>query len=212
MDRQTTIRTLSEAAREQAGYVTTGQAKRLGVGSDLAPMARRGDLRRVSHGVYALPGSFPTPREHTIAAWLRLVGDRLPWDSTPPPAVASHTTAADIHGFGTFTPEPPSFTVARRRFQPADDSVHLYTAHLELSEWEWSTLPEAVRLPVTTPARTIVDLAFAGEERGHVLDALEDAREAGLLTYEEVAEAVMRRRRRRGRGSASWLASVVSAK
>lgn len=210
MDRHTVVENLSEAAREQAGYVTSAQAKRLGVHSDLAAMARRGDLRRVSHGVYALPGSFPGPREDTIAAWLRLVGDRLPWDKTEPSAVASHATAASIHGFGTFVPASPSFTVERRRFQPPDGSVRLYTAQLDPADWAWFSLPEPIRLPVTTAARTIVDLAYAGEERAHVLDALEDAREAGLVSEDALAEAVGRRRRRRGRGSVAWLASALA--
>ena len=202
---------MSELAREQAGYVTTAQAKRLEVDDDaLGRLARRGDLRRVAHGVYALPGSFPSPREDLISSWLRLTGDRLPWDRTPPAAIASHTSAAAIHGFGTFSPTAPTFTVTRRRFQPQDDSMRLYTAKLEPVDWEWTVLPEGVQIPVTTAARTIVDLAFAGEERSHVLDALEDARDAGFLNDAAVADAVRRRRRRGGRGNVGWLASAVA--
>lgn len=208
MDRGT-IDKLGEAAREQAGYVTTAQAKRLGVSADLAALARRGDLRRVGHGIYALPGSFPGPREDAIAAWLRLVGGRLPWERSEPTAVASHATAADILGFGTFVPTSPAFTVRRRRFRPPDGSVRFYTAHLDPADWKWFRLPEGIELPVTTPARTIVDLAYAGEERGHVLDALDDARDAGLVTDDALAEAIGRRRRRRGRGSVGWLASSL---
>lgn len=213
MDRHRVIEALSDIAREQAGYVTTAQARRLGVpGDNLARMARRGDLRRVRHGVYALPGSFPGPREDVVAAWLRLVGDRLPWDRASLPAVASHTTATEIHGFGTFPPASPTFTVPKRRFQPPDRSLRVYTAQLEPVDWEWVVLPEGVRMPVTTPARTIADLAFAGEEQGHVLDALAEAREAGLLNEADVAAAVSRRRRRRGRGSVGWLAAALSAR
>jgi predicted transcriptional regulator of viral defense system len=173
-------------------------------------MARRGELRRVSHGVYALPGSFAGPRERIIAAWLRLVGERLPWDRTPAPAVASHGSAATIHGFGTFPASPPAFTVAKRRHQPADDSIRLYTALLEPIDWEWATLPEGIEIPATTVARTIVDLAFSGEEKGHVLDALAEAREAGLVDHQDVAEAVTRRRHRRGRGNLQWLGAFVA--
>jgi predicted transcriptional regulator of viral defense system len=211
VDRQRAIELLSDVAREQAGYVTTAQAKRLGVpGDSMARMARRGDLRRIRHSVYALPGSFPGPREDVAAAWLRLSGDRLPWDRASFPAVASHTTAAAIHRFGTFSPASPTFTVAKRRFQPPDESLRLFTAHLEPVDWGWVVLPEGMRLPVTTPARTIADLAFAGEEHGHVLDALAEAREAGLLTDADVVAAVSRRRRRRGRGSVGWLAAALS--
>jgi predicted transcriptional regulator of viral defense system len=211
MDRHAAIKLLSEPAREQAGYVTTGQAKRLGLKTgDLVGMARRGDLRRVIQGVYALPATFGGPREDVIAGWLRLVGERLPWDRELPSAIASHATAASIHGFGTFPPTAPTFTVMRRRFQPPDGSIHLYKAHLDPEDWEWSVLPESVNLPVTTPARTVVDLAFAGEDPAHVLDALAEARERGLVDDATLVDAIDRRRSRGGRGSVSWLADLVS--
>lgn len=211
MDRHAVVERLSEVAREQTGYVTTAQAKRLGVKTDdLVRMARRQDLRRVGHGVYAFPGTFDSPRANTIVAWLRLSGDRLPWDETDPAAVVSHASAAAIHGFGTFVASAPTFTVFSRRFQPPDESIRLYTARLEPEDWKWVVMPEAIELPVTTPARTVVDLAFAGEERDHVLDALAEAREAGLLNDEAVGEAVERRRARRGRGSIGWLDQVIS--
>jgi predicted transcriptional regulator of viral defense system len=161
--------------------------------------------------VYALPGSFAGPREDVIAAWLRLVGNRLPWDITPPSAIASHATAASLHGFGTFAPAATTFTVARRRFQPPAGSVRIYTARLEPLDWQWVTLPEGIRMSVTTPARTIVDLAYAGEEHGHVLDALAEARELGFVSDETVADTLARRRARRGRGSVDWLAAALSS-
>ena len=201
---------LAAVAREQAGYVTTAQARRLGLKSgDLGRMARRNDLRRVRHGVYAFPGSFPSPREETVVAWLRLHGDRLPWDRGDPAAVVSHASAADVHGFGTFVPAAPTFTVFRRRFQPADESIRIYTARLDPTDWQWVLLPEGIKLAVTTPARTVVDLAFAGEERDHVLDAVAEAREAGLADDDEIGEAVDRRAARRGRGSIRWLRDAV---
>lgn len=107
--------------------------------------------------------------------------------------------------------DPPTFTVTRRRFDPGDDSVQLYTARLEHLDWNWTVLPESIRIPVTTAARTIVDLAFVGEDRSHVLDALEDARDAGLVDDIAVADALKRRQQRRGRGSAAWLAGVLLA-
>ena len=212
MKRQAAIERLSDVAREQAGYVSAAQAGLVGVnGDDLTRIARSGDLRRVSRGVYALPGSFGGPREDVIAAWLRLLGNHLPWEGAPPSAIASHTTAASLHGFGTFAPATPTFTVSRRRFQPRDGSVRTYTAQLEPVDSQWVALPEGIRMPVTTPARTIVDLAYAGEEHGRVLDALAEARELGVLSDESVADALARRRARRGRGSAGWLHAALSS-
>ena len=181
-------------------------------GDDLVRLAKMRDLRRVSHGVYALLGSFAGPREETIAGWLRLVRDRLPWDRSPPPAVVSHASAASIHGFGTLVPVSPTFTVQRRRFQPSDKSVRLSSARLDPIDWEWVALPEGVQLPVTTAARTIVDLAFAGEDRGHVLDALAEALEGGSLDEAAFAEAVERLGRRPGRGTVTWLADALPSR
>jgi hypothetical protein len=101
--------------------------------------------------------------------------------------------------------------MTRRRYDPGDDSVELYTARLEPQDWSWTVLPESIRIPVTTPARTIVDLAFVGEDHSHVIDALEDARDAGLVDDVAVADALKRRLQRRGRGSAAWLAGVLRA-
>jgi hypothetical protein len=89
--------------------------------------------------------------------------------------------------------------------------MNLYTAALEPADWEWTLLPEGMRLPVTSAARTIVDLAFAGEDRSHVVDALDDARDAGLVDDTRVKQALARRTRRGGRGSAAWLAKQLHA-
>ena len=201
MNRSDVIRTLSDVAREQAGYVTSAQARELGLKApDLVRLADQGDLRRVAQGVYALPGVFPSPREPTIAAWLRLLGPRLPWVPAPPAAVASHTTAAALRNLGTLQDDVPTYTVARRRYQPNDDSLQLHVTILDTPDWEWVDLPEGIRIPVTTPARTIVDLAWAGEDHDHVLDALDDALSQELTTPDEL-----------GKRSIAAAAAVVAA-
>lgn len=124
--------------------------------------------------------------------------------------VVSHASAASLHGFGTFVPTPPNFTTMRRRFDPRDESVRLYSAKLLPDEWHWMVLSDGVALPVTTPARTVVDLASAGEEREHVLDALAEGRDSGLIDDDDLAAAIERRRRRRGRGSVAWLSKAIS--
>jgi hypothetical protein len=197
-------------AREQAGYVTSAQASELGLGThDLVRLADQQDLRRVVRGVYALPGIFPGPHEPTIAAWLRLAGSRLPWIPAPPGAVASHTTAAALRHLGIFQDDVPTFTVAKRRNQPSDDSLHVHVTRLDSADWEWEHLPEGIRLAVTTPARTIVDLAWAGEDHDHVLDAIDEALNAGATTADELWQALDRRRRRGGRGTGGWLAAAL---
>ena len=82
---------------------------------------------------------------------------------------------------------------------------------LEPADWKWVNLPEGIRLPVTTPARTIVDLALSGEDHDHVMDAIDEGQSANLLTTDELRDAIERRRRRRGSGSVKWLASAIEA-
>jgi predicted transcriptional regulator of viral defense system len=210
VDRAEIIRRISDVAREQAGYVTSAQASELGLGThDLVRLADQQDLRRVAWGVYALPGIFPGPREPTIAAWLRLVGPRVPWISATPTAVASHATAAALRHLGTLQDDVPTFTVAKRRHQPSDDSLHIHVTQLDSADWAWEDLPEGIRLAVTTPARTIVDLAWAGEDHDHVLDTMDEALTAGLTTRDELWQAFDRRRRRGGRGKGAWLAAAL---
>ena len=210
MERREAIAHLSEIAREQAGYVAARQAKRVGVTSkDLVRLVDMQELRRVRPGIYALPGAFPGAREPLIAAWLRLEGERLPWEEADPIGIASHTTAAVLYAIGTFVDDIPTFTVQRRRHAPRDATLRLYAAFVDVVDWEWKGLPESMLIPTTTPARTIVDLAYSGEERAHVIDALEDAVAARITTAAEVRGALARRRVRGGRGSARWLEQAI---
>jgi predicted transcriptional regulator of viral defense system len=216
MRRADVLANLAGITREQAGYVTHAQARRMGVPTrDLIRLAESGDLRRVARGVYALMGAFPGPREPTIAAWLRLVDGRMPWETGAPPAVASHATAASIHNIGTIPEHTPTFTVGKRRHRPQDETrpqaetFRIHVATLEPGDWGWVDLPEGLRFPVTTPARTIVDLAWSGEDHDHVIDGFDEAEEASLVTVDQVRDAIKRRQRRRGRGSAAWLDDVL---
>jgi predicted transcriptional regulator of viral defense system len=210
MDRADVVRHLGDIAREQAGYVSAAQAVESGLAThDLVRLAAQNDLRRVARGVYALPGVFPGPREPAIAAWLRLAGSHLPWIPGEPAAVASHTTAATLRQLGTFHDEVPTFTVAKRRNQPSDGSLQVHVTRLDPADWEWMDLPEGIRLAVTTPARTIVDLGWAGNDHDHVLDAIDDALSTGVTTWEELRRALERRRRRGGRGNGAWLVGAL---
>lgn len=210
MNREAVLSRIEQIAREQGGYLTSGQAKRLDVAAnDLARLCRTRHLRRAARGVYALTGVFESPREHVIAAWLRLNGDRLPWDRAEPVAVASHLTAAELHEVGTFPPGVPSFTLTKRRYRPPAGSVRLYESRLAPTDWDWMYLPEGLRMPVTAPERTIVDIAFSGEDRDHVLDALAEFRHRGAISEGALKEALQRRKERRGRGSVAWLVDYL---
>lgn len=187
---------LEAALREQDGFVTTHQAERLGVRrSKLTALVRSGDLQPAMRSVYVLAKRKPMPRvdEPTYAAWLALDGQRLPWERDEPVVVLSHASAARLHGLGTLPDDVVEMTSATRRTTTLP-AIRLHIAPLDASDWQWAM---DRRIMVTTPARTIADLAVSPIERDYVLDALDDGIERRTATREAVLAATARRAPRR---------------
>ena len=196
---------LESVLREQDGFVTTHQAQRLGVRrSKLAALVRSGELHPVMRSVYMLAKRRPVPRvdERTYAAWLAIDGHRLPWERDAPVAVVSHASAARLHGVGTLPDDVVEMTspIRRTTVLPA---VRLHVAPLAVDDWQWMA---DRRIMVTTPARTIADLAISPIERGYVLDAFDDAVERRATTRDAVIDATARRSPRRVAAIARLLA------
>ena len=196
---------LEALLREQDGFVTTRQAELLGVRrSKLHSLVHGGDRRPVIRSVYVLARRAPTPRvdERTYAAWLALDGKRLPWEKTQPIVVLSHTSAALLHSHGTLPDDDVEMTSAARRTTTLP-AIRLHVAPLDQSDWQWAM---ERRIMITTPARTIADLALSPVERDYVLDALDDAIEQRIATREAVIAATTRRSPRRVASIARLLA------
>lgn len=153
---------LAAVARTQGGVVTRAQA--LAGGHDAAEirrLLRSGRWSALRRGVYVDAAELDRigpDAARAAAAWVA-VGRR---------AVLSHRTAAVLHGLALLGgPGPPHLTAAPGVLRPR------VTADLELST---ATLPAhhscAVGgLPVTTPARTVVDLARSVPFRAGVVVA-----------------------------------------
>ncbi len=187
---------LDAALREQDGFVTTHQAERLGVRrSKLSALVRSGDLQPVIRSVYVLAKRKPMPRvdERTYAAWLALDGQRLPWERDEPIVVLSHASAARIHGLGAIPDDLVEMTSATRR-TTTFPAIRIHIAPLDTSDWQWAM---ERRITVTTPARTIADLAVSPIERDYVFEALGDAIEQRKATRGAVIAATARRSPRR---------------
>jgi hypothetical protein len=181
---------LEAVFREQDGFVTTRQAELLGVRrSKLSALVRGGELRPMLRSVYALAKRRPTPRvdERLYSAWLALDGQRLPWERTDPIVVLSHASAARLHDLGTLPGDIVEMTAATRR-------TTTLLAPLDALDWQWAN---ERRVMITTPARTIADLATSPVERDYVLDALADAIAQGTTTPEAILRATERRSPRR---------------
>lgn len=211
MAREDVLPALLEVASEQGGYVTAAQATRLGIErSRLSRLTETGDLRRVRWGVYAMRHA-DHRSEDEIGAWLSVDRERLPWERrTDAVAVISHASAAGLQDLGTVIPQPPSITVPPElRSATRARDIELHVASLSEDDWMWLR-SDGVRLPVTTPSRTVVDLLLAGEEPSYVQRAIADALANDRMTPDELVETA-RRRKKRTAGLTSRVTNMLEA-
>lgn len=181
---------VAELAGEQWGLVTTAQAARLGVaGQVLSRWAGANVLLRIAHGVYKVAGSPHDTYGDLRAAWLGLVPkltatERLA--ERPIDAVISHRSAAVLHGLGDLDADVYEFTVASRR-QSRREDVRIHLRKDGIPEEEWTLVSG---LPVTTVLTTIVDLAVATIDGGHLAGVVRDAIATAVVDIDELSEAL----------------------
>jgi predicted transcriptional regulator of viral defense system len=195
MPRSEDLDALQEIAAEQGGYFTAAQAARFGVPqTNLARLAGSEDVRRVRRGVYAMRHA-RNRLEDEIGAWLSVDRKRLPWERRDDPvAVVSHASAAGVHGLGTLIPRQPALTAApEHRSATRASGIEFHVAPLAREDWEWVDA-EGTRLPVTTPARTIVDTILSGEEPSYVIRAIAEALDLDTMTPADLVAAARRRK------------------
>lgn len=177
------VATLGDLAAGQWGMFTTAQAARVGIERmQLVRLANAGVLERAGHGVYALASVFDEHRD-LHEAWLSLdpkatAEERI--RSGIEAVVASHASAAALHGMGDLDPSFPELNTAARR--QTSRRVKLHRLALEPDE---VTLVDG--LPTTTPERTILDLLRGRHDQTHVAAAIRDGLRAGIVDLEKLA-------------------------
>lgn len=166
------LRAVQDLASSQWGLVTTPQARALSVtAAQLARFAEQGALARLQHGLYVVAG-VPFDRHRGLqAAWLALDPRRPAHERilAPDVAVVSHASAAALHRIGNIDADVFEFTVAGRK-QSRRADVRIHRGVIPRAEWT-----QVSGLPVTTPARTVADLAAAGIDGGHLAVVARDA-------------------------------------
>ncbi|ABG99265.1 conserved hypothetical protein (plasmid) [Rhodococcus jostii RHA1] len=172
-------------AAEQGGVVTSRQARAVTSVSvqQLKRMVDSGVLERLHHGLYRLGRMPEDVHLGERVAWLALDPDVVVWerlDQPVPTGVLSHRTAAALHGVGDLDADVVELT-ATRRIRLALPGVIVHRGALSREDWQ---LVDG--LPVTTPVRTIADLAAAGTDAGHLASVVRDALTRGLVTVAEV--------------------------
>lgn len=188
-------RDVAVLARRQHGAVTTAQLAACGI-------SRRGVAHRVAHGrltplhrgVY-LVGTVDTRATTIIAAVL----------ACGPDALASHDTAAELHGIRAGEPGRVDVTVplgsARSR-----DGIRAHRGDVRPEE---ITVVEGIR--TTTVERTIRDLAASLSAR-ELKRAIEEAQVRRKLDHSSLADAVDRAYGRRGAAALRAAAHAVSGR
>jgi predicted transcriptional regulator of viral defense system len=152
-DAKAALRSLTEVAASQGGYFTARQAEDAGYDAPhLSYHLSAGNFERAGHGLYRIPTLPLSEHDDLIRLWLWSRGR-----DDQPRAVVSHQTALALHDLAEFIPTTIHLTVPSGfRKQPPEGCV-LHKGRLELYETQAFDA-----LPVTTPLRTLRDLAGTG--------------------------------------------------
>ena len=166
---------LAELAGKQHGVVSLAQLSAIGMTRNaVSRRLRAGRLHRLHRGVYAVGHDALTSKARDLAAVL----------SCGPEAVLSHRSAALRWAFVRHAPYY-EVTVAGRRLRRPGIVVRDTTS---LAAEDRAVLDA---IPVTSPARTLVDLAEVLTER-RLADAVHEAEVQRVLDLREVERALAR--------------------
>lgn len=166
-------RRLFARAAEQAGYFTAAQAKEVGYSYQAqAHHVAAGNWRRVDHGLFRLPEWVPDLHDD-LARWTL-------WSNGA--AVVSHDSALAVHGIGEFESARVHLTVPPG-FRKRSDGISLHRAVLPDSD-----VRLRVGFRVTTPARSLIDVAAQSPEPDQLARAIDEARRGGLITIASLAD------------------------
>jgi predicted transcriptional regulator of viral defense system len=166
-DRRDLRRRLFELAAQQGGYFTAAQAKSLGYSHQAqAHHVGAGNWSRVDRGLFRLVEWVPGVHDE-LARWTLWSRGR---------AIVSHESAMAVYGIGEFESRyvhltvPPGFTMR-------DEAVALHHAELPTDD-----VSARSGYRVTTPLRTLIDIAANATDEDQLARAIGDARRAGRVT------------------------------
>jgi predicted nucleotidyltransferase len=167
---------LFEVAERQQGYFTSGDAKKLGYDYPHQYFhVKQGNWIRVDHGIYRLK-KYPAAAHEDLMRW---------WLWSRKRAVISHETAAALYDLRDLLPAKIHLTVPADFRKSPTKSLVLHKADLSETEIE-----KRDDLPVTTPLRTILDLAGSHLDDKRLSAITRDAIQKGLLNRRELLEAL----------------------
>ena len=165
---------LFELAEPQHGYFTAAQATAASIRNQaVVLMARRRSVERVSRGVYRI-ANYPLFRHaQYMEATLWPQGVQ---------GVLSHESALVLHELSDVSPARVHITVPTRHRIRRATPEYLVVHHADLADSD----KECVEgIPVTTPARTILDCTAAQLGPALIRQAVRDGRRSGRLSHRD---------------------------
>jgi predicted transcriptional regulator of viral defense system len=169
---QQNAQALYEVAAEQGGYFTAAQAREAGYAYSQQYYHRsRGNWLPIDRGIFRLR-DFPAGEREDLIRWSLWSRDQ----KGVPQAVVSHDSALTVHDLSDIMPERVHLTVPRgfRKRVPVGCVLHFGSLAAE----EIETRPG---YSVTTPLRTLIDVAGSALSQEHLDAAVKEALERGLV-------------------------------
>jgi predicted transcriptional regulator of viral defense system len=171
-DPQGNARTLFQIASAQGGYFTAVQARQAGYAySQQHFHVSRGNWLRIDRGLFRLRDFPPSEREDLIrwSLWSRN-------QKGSPQAVVSHDTALTVHDLSDVMPAQVHLSVPKGFRKRVPPGCVLHKATLAPEEIE-----ARIGYQVTTPLRTLLDVADSPLSPEHLNRAVRDALRRGLV-------------------------------
>jgi predicted transcriptional regulator of viral defense system len=174
---------LYDIAESQAGYFTAAQARKVGFTWErLSQNVQAGEFLRVAQGVYRLvhfPGS---PFEDLFIAWLK----------AGPNSVISHESALVVYNLSDVLPGEVHVILPRTASR-RHPGIRMHTNRLKPED-----ISSLEGLPITSVARTIVDVTTSHLAEEQVRQAIHEALTRGLVSPEELC---IQAKRKKGRAT-----------
>jgi predicted transcriptional regulator of viral defense system len=158
---------LVEVASTQAGYFSAGQALEAGYSYPAQHYhALNENWLRVGRGIFRLP-EWPSSPHEDLVRWTLWSGQK---------GVVSHESALAVHELGDVNPASVHLSVPPG-FRAKAEGVVLHRAIVEPAERQ-----EHSGFWVTTPLRSLIDIASGSIDLDQVVTALVEAQRRGLVT------------------------------
>jgi len=214
MEMNATVDRLKRLSRDQYGVFTVEQAAEVGI--DEAALARLREaelLQRAAVGVYKVQGVEEDHGEGAFALWLTLDPTTSPSDRVPPRCgVLSHASAAlwldplSFDGANLTVTVPPGINLTARAAVNAG-WINIHEAELPATDW---FLHHGV--PVTTPARTVMDLLdeHGNHDETSVGRMLNGMHRAGVVDFQDLAARLDDYAKREEYGDGAKLVRLLS--